>query len=83
MKEALHELEWLGGVAIEITMSNEDPYFVLQCEGSIGSGQVTCACYLESLTIKSILALRSNSLLPLKIFFSPLNANRNKQPGKV
>ena len=40
MKEALHELEWLGGVVVEITMSDDDPYFVLQCGGTSGNGQV-------------------------------------------
>lgn len=40
LKDALLELEWIGGASIELTMSDEDPYFVLQCIGSSGSGQV-------------------------------------------
>jgi len=40
LKDALQELEWLGGSALELIMSDKDPFFALTCHGDCGQAQV-------------------------------------------
>ena len=40
LKDALLELEWIGGSTMELVMSNADPYFAIITSGDCGQAQV-------------------------------------------